>query len=215
MHFTDSTGKGRSLSMRERKDVLLALFVVSMCFGIIIAERLYISSNREDILHGTALPSKSQPTQAATTHQQPAANQAAAPIEAGVSYPKDAQMLELEAYLQKVAPSREVLIGVSNINPLREGMLDTFLKGVTQAKVTNYVIVALDKETESDLLARGFHSFYMPIQISRSQADTGANHAVSALKFGIIKKFLMLGWAVLLSDVDVCVLQDPFKHLYR
>jgi hypothetical protein len=53
------------------------------------------------------------------------------------------------------------------------------------------------------------------LQISRSQADTGANHAVSALKFGILKKFVMLGWAVLLSDIDVCVLQDPFKHLYR
>jgi hypothetical protein len=53
------------------------------------------------------------------------------------------------------------------------------------------------------------------LQISRSQADTGANHAVSALKFGILKKFLQLGWAVLLSDIDVCVLQDPFKHLYR
>jgi hypothetical protein len=53
------------------------------------------------------------------------------------------------------------------------------------------------------------------LQISKSQSDTGANHAVSALKFGILKKFLQLGWAVLLSDIDVCVLQDPFKHLYR
>lgn len=53
------------------------------------------------------------------------------------------------------------------------------------------------------------------LQISESQAETGANHAVSALKFGIIKKFLMLGWAVLLSDIDVCILQDPFKHLHR
>lgn len=52
-------------------------------------------------------------------------------------------------------------------------------------------------------------------QVSKSQADTGSNHAISALKFGIIKKFLLLGWAVLLSDIDVCVLQDPFKFLYR
>jgi hypothetical protein len=52
-------------------------------------------------------------------------------------------------------------------------------------------------------------------QVSKSQADTGANHAISALKFGIIKKFLQLGWSVLLSDIDVCVLQDPFKVLYR
>lgn len=54
-----------------------------------------------------------------------------------------------------------------------------------------------------------------PPQVSKSQADTGANHAISALKFGIIKKFLQLGWSVLLSDIDVCVLQDPFKFLYR
>jgi hypothetical protein len=53
------------------------------------------------------------------------------------------------------------------------------------------------------------------VQVSKSQADTGSNHAISALKFGIIKKFLQLGWAVLLSDIDVCVLQDPFKFLYR
>jgi hypothetical protein len=44
---------------------------------------------------------------------------------------------------------------------------------------------------------------------------TGDNHGISALKFGIIRRFLAMGWAVLLSDIDVAVLQDPFKHLYR
>lgn len=56
---------------------------------------------------------------------------------------------------------------------------------------------------------------YVCTQVTKSQKDTGSNHAISALKFGIIKKFLQLGWAVLLSDIDVCVLQDPFKFLYR
>lgn len=58
---------------------------------------------------------------------------------------------------------------------------------------------------------------YSPLspQVADSQKDTGSNHAVSALKFGIIRRFLELGWAVLLSDVDVCVLHDPFMHLYR
>eukprot|EP00878_Enallax_costatus_P031431 GHUV01034376.1.p1 GENE.GHUV01034376.1~~GHUV01034376.1.p1 ORF type:complete len:298 (+),score=65.46 GHUV01034376.1:1192-2085(+) len=211
MQMDDSTGKAKSFSMRDRKEVLLALFIVSMCAGVIISERLYISSNREDILRGTPLPNK--PNRSKKQQQRP--DLPAALSEATIQYPKDAQMLELEAYLRKVAPNREVLMGVSNINPLREGMLDTFLKGVKQAGLTNYLIVALDKETESDLLARNFNAFYMPIQISKSQKETGANHAVSALKFGIIKKFLMLGWAVLLSDIDICVLQDPFKHLYR
>eukprot|EP00879_Flechtneria_rotunda_P018582 GHRR01019498.1.p1 GENE.GHRR01019498.1~~GHRR01019498.1.p1 ORF type:complete len:352 (+),score=74.77 GHRR01019498.1:376-1431(+) len=208
----DSTGKGKFPStMRDRNQVIAALFVVGMCAGIIMSERTYISYNREDILRGTALVNKPQ--------QQPAQlrlNQAVAPAAPSqASYIKDAQMIQLEAYLQKVAPTREALVGVSNVNPLREGMLDTFLHGVKQAGVTNYVIVALDHDTETDLKARDINVFYMPIGISKSQADTGANHAVSALKFGIINKFLLLGWAVLLSDIDVCVLQDPFKFLYR
>lgn len=208
----DSTGKAKIFSMRERNQTLLALFTVGMCAGIIIAERLYISSNREDILRESAPSDKPQSSSSSR-----AANPShvAAGAAKQVAYPKDAQMQALEAYLLKVAPAREVLIGVSNVNPLREGMLDTFLKGVQQAGVSNYVIVALDDETERELKARGINVFLMPIQISKSQADTGSNHAVSALKFGIIKKFLMLGWAVLLSDIDICVLQNPFKFLHR
>jgi hypothetical protein len=94
-------------------------------------------------------------------------------------------------------------------------MLDTFLQGISQAGVTNYVIVTLDAETQADLQARTFNAFHMPVPVSRSQAGTGDNHAISALKFGILRRFLSLGWAVLLSDIDVCVLQDPFKFLYR
>ena len=35
------------------------------------------------------------------------------------------------------------------------------------------------------------------------------------MKFGILKRFLDLGYSVLLSDVDIAILQDPFKFLYR
>ena len=44
-------------------------------------------------------------------------------------------------------------------------------------------------------------------QITKSQKDTGENHAISALKFEIIKEFLLLGWNVLLSDIDIVVVQ--------
>eukprot|EP00882_Tetradesmus_deserticola_P008116 GHRQ01008551.1.p1 GENE.GHRQ01008551.1~~GHRQ01008551.1.p1 ORF type:complete len:388 (+),score=149.73 GHRQ01008551.1:453-1616(+) len=219
----DSTGKGKTFSMRERNQVLFALFTVGVCAGVIISERLYISSNREDILRGTALPNKPRSARSAGTAaasarsaQQLAGNGLAGNTgAAAVVYPKDAQMQALEQYLLRVAPSREVLVGVSNINPLREGMLETFLKGVQQAGVSNYVVVALDEETERELKFSNVNVLYMPLQISKSQAETGDNHAVSALKFGILKKFLMLGWAVLLSDIDVAVLQNPFKHLHR
>jgi hypothetical protein len=181
---------------------------------------VYISANREDILKGTALVNKISDARSSSTTSSgasAAAAAAAAPTSAATAAAirKDPQLKALKAYLQKVAPSKEVLIGVSNMNPLREGMLGTFLEGVKQAKVDNYVIVALDEETTQEMQKQNINVFHMPIEISQSQKDTGSNHAVSALKFGIIKKFLMVGWAVLLSDIDICVLQDPFKHLYR
>ena len=45
------------------------------------------------------------------------------------------------------------------------------------------------------------------VQITKSQKDTGENHAISALKFEIIREFLELGWNVLLSDIDIVVVQ--------
>ena len=39
------------------------------------------------------------------------------------------------------------------------------------------------------------------------------NHAISALKFKIIREFLELGWNVLLSDVDVILVQVQPLHL--
>jgi hypothetical protein len=160
--------------------VLLALFTVGLCAGIIISERLYISSNREDILCGTALPNKPRSARSAApplagnaaagarSATQLAGNAAAA---AAVVYPKDAQMQALEQYLLKIAPSREVLIGVSNVNPLREGMLETFLKGVQQAGVSNYLVVALDEETERELKFRNMNVFYVPMQV-RQQCNS-------------------------------------------
>jgi Nucleotide-diphospho-sugar transferase len=50
-------------------------------------------------------------------------------------------------------------------------------------------------------------NFWDSLQIKDVQKDTGSNHAISALKFEIIREFLALGWSVFLSDVDVVVIQ--------
>lgn len=39
------------------------------------------------------------------------------------------------------------------------------------------------------------------VQIPAAQAGNGDNHAVSALKFRMLRHFLQLGYSVLLSDV--------------
>nr|GEX46079.1 arabinosyltransferase RRA3-like [Tanacetum cinerariifolium] len=46
-------------------------------------------------------------------------------------------------------------------------------------------------------------------------AKTGSNHAVSGLKFRILREFLQLGYSVLLSDVDIVYIQNPFDYIYR
>lgn len=57
---------------------------------------------------------------------------------------------------------------------------------------------------------------YIPfIQIPDTQKRTGDNHAISAMKYEIVEEFLSLGWNVLLSDVDIVIVQDPFENLHR
>ena len=58
------------------------------------------------------------------------------------------------------------------------------------------------------------NSFFCRAQVFKSQEHTGDNHAISALKYEIIKEFLSLGWNVFLSDVDVVILKDPFVFLH-
>lgn len=41
------------------------------------------------------------------------------------------------------------------------------------------------------------------------------NHGTSAKKYKILLEILSLGYHVLLSDVDVVTLQDPFRYLHR
>lgn len=52
-------------------------------------------------------------------------------------------------------------------------------------------------------------------QIPKAQEGSGDNHAVSAMKFRVLRNFLKLGYSVFLSDVDICVFDDPFKYLVR
>ena len=55
----------------------------------------------------------------------------------------------------------------------------------------------------------------MLMQVSDAQKNVGSNHAVSGLKFKILHHFLQLGYSVLLSDVDIVTIQNPFSHLHR
>lgn len=123
---------------------------------------------------------------------------------------------ELEAFLQKIAPDHEVLVAISNFKLVQwGGMLNTWIEQVQQAKVKPWMVLAIDQELYDHLKSRNIPVFLIKQEIAQVQQGTGSNHAVSALKFGILAEFLKLGYSVLLSDVDIVTLSDPFEHLYR
>ncbi len=64
--------------------------------------------------------------------------------------------------------------------------------------LTNWLIVAIDEELAAYCKEKGINHYYRPVVIPDSQKDTGSNHAISAMKYEIIREFLQLGWDVLL-----------------
>ena len=92
------------------------------------------------------------------------------------------------------------MVAVSNRNIL--GMLGQFVDTVQQAKVTNFLVVALDKHTADFLERRGAAHY---IRELRSRSGSTDNHATSGLKFRILGEILSVGASVLLTDVDVVI----------
>ncbi|XXG45560.1 hypothetical protein AAC387_Pa02g0614 [Persea americana] len=120
----------------------------------------------------------------------------------------------LAKILEKVAVEKELIVALANSN-VRE-MLEVWFGNIKKVGIPNYLVVALDDETETFCKSKG-------VPVYRRDHDegvdsvgrSGGNHAVSGLKFRILREFLQLGYSILLSDVDIVYLQNPFNHLYR
>jgi len=86
------------------------------------------------------------------------------------------------------------------------------VSGVKAANISNAMVVALDDATDAWLSER-----HVPRYLKKLVSRTGStdNHATSGLKFKILVDFLSIGCSVLLSDVDVIWLYDPFPFLYK
>ncbi|GAX77314.1 hypothetical protein CEUSTIGMA_g4760.t1 [Chlamydomonas eustigma] len=202
----DSTGKRKFVEVKARSKLLIALFVLGLCGGIVLAEQLYVKrfrSQQRVTQSSTAAASslkhdraKAETDQESSDFSTPAQN-------------------DLEVLLRKIAPKKEILLAVANKNILWGGMLETFTDGFKYSGVKNHLILALDEETKKWCDEHSINTYFLSLEVHKAQAGTGDNHAVSAMKFGIIKRFVDLGWAVLLSDVDIAILQNPFEHLYR
>ncbi|OVA04546.1 Reticulon [Macleaya cordata] len=128
--------------------------------------------------------------------------------------PDDSVNPRLAKILEKIAVRKELIVCLANAN-VKE-MLEVWYANIKRVGIPNYLVVALDDEI-ANLCKSNDVPFYKrdPDEGVDVIARTGGNHAVSGLKFRILREFLQLGYSVLLSDVDIVYLQNPFDHIYR
>ncbi|XP_030446993.1 arabinosyltransferase RRA3-like [Syzygium oleosum] len=120
----------------------------------------------------------------------------------------------LAKLLDEVAIGKELIVALANSN-VKE-MLEVWFTSIKRVGIPNYLVVALDDEIENLCKLNDVPVYKRdPDQDIDAVGKSGGNHAVSGLKFRILREFLQLGYSVLLSDVDIVYLQNPFDYLYR
>ncbi|CAN6225891.1 unnamed protein product [Urochloa humidicola] len=120
----------------------------------------------------------------------------------------------LAQILEQVAVKKELIVALANSN-VKE-MLEMWFTNIKRVGISNYLVVALDDSIENFCKSNDV-PFYRrdPDDGVDNIGKTGGNHAVSGLKFRILREFLQLGYSVLLSDIDIMFFQNPFNYLYR
>lgn len=205
-------------------------FLVGICLGMIMMEKSYLYYyESQEPLYGSQ---GGLDLQSSALHRKMSAGD-------GSQMQTMAPMNDLHRLLLKIAPQKEVMIAISNMNLVHSQSLLLWLEGVQQIESTNWLVVAIDEQLRDWCREKGISHYYRPvvvramivfkvdlcidwymrktrdftllllyiiwytciIQIPKTQAGTGDNHAVSAMKYEIIEEFLQMGWNVLLRSV--------------
>ncbi|KAK4835486.1 hypothetical protein QYF36_010388 [Acer negundo] len=103
----------------------------------------------------------------------------------------------LDKVLERVAVGREVIVALVNSNV--KDTLEVWFNSIKRLGIHNYLVVALDEEIFKFCVSNDVPVYKRdPDEGIDSTARTGGNHAVSGLKFRILRDFLQLGYSVLL-----------------
>jgi len=99
-------------------------------------------------------------------------------------------------------------------------ILETFLTALKRINLKNYVMLTLDDETEAFCQKFGGGSFAVPslrmeMPVPTAQQGSRGANMISTLKYGLLKQTLLMGFSVMVVDLDIIFLKDPFLHLYR
>jgi hypothetical protein len=109
------------------------------------------------------------------------------------------------AAVRAAAVNRQVLVGVAN--SAIKGQLDKWIESNRRAGISNMLIIAIDEELPPWLASKGVACWARPDKALGS-------HKISAQKFKFVKSFLGVGASVLMSDIDVVYLRNPFHFLW-
>jgi len=98
------------------------------------------------------------------------------------------------------------MVGVANSNV--QGQLAKWIEANRRAGISNMLIVAIDERLPQWLESQKVACWPRPDKALGS-------HKISAQKFKFVRSFLTVGASVLMTDIDVVYLQNPFDHLWR
>ena len=101
---------------------------------------------------------------------------------------------------------RQVLVAVCNSGIINQ--LSKWVESNRRANITNMMIVAIDANLPKWLDEN-------KVAYWRRTTSAAGSHKISAQKFQYVKEFLTVGCSVLMSDIDVVYLQDPFLFLHN
>lgn len=101
----------------------------------------------------------------------------------------------------------EVLLVLCNINLIE--MLHIWATQVSRIGITNWVVVCIDQAT-ADAVLEKYGQKHVHARVDLNQAGH-VSHSVSALKYDVAMEYLNRNCAVLISDLDVVILQNPFQ----
>ena len=97
-------------------------------------------------------------------------------------------------------------------------ILQSFLE-VTWGRlgVRNMIIAVLDDETAEYMKSNwpDVPTFRPDVKIPSTQDGTHPANRVSTLKYDLLRKFIATGTGVLITDLDLVYVQNPFNHLHR
>lgn len=141
--------------------------------------------------------------------------------------PADSVLIQaLRPVLERVANNRsEVMLGIANdvmmcTNPRTcwwngGNILASFIDVNRRVGISNYVIIALDDAVATYCREHGAPHVRVELEVPGAQKGSRGANMISTLKYEMLGDVLLLGYSVLVVDLDVAFLRDPFAHLHR